>query len=103
MPGGGWEHGESFTDCLNREFREELGVEPKNTGSVAFVYKCASSRGYYVLRIMVHAQLGSTDFSLGDGMRSAKFVGKEEFLRVDFAHGEAAILEYVDQIWPIVE
>lgn len=103
MPGGGWEHEESFTDCLVREFYEELGVGVRAIGDVRFMYQCASSRGYHVLRIMVDAQLDSHDFTMGDGMRSAKFVDKEEFLHTKFANGEAAVLEYVDKIWPIVE
>jgi 8-oxo-dGTP diphosphatase len=103
MPGGGWEHDEDFADCLNRELCEELGVTTSRIGSVAFIYKCLSSRGYYVIRIMVPAQLDSTDFNVGDGMRSAQFVDRQEFLEIDFAHGEAPVREYIDQIWSTVE
>jgi 8-oxo-dGTP pyrophosphatase MutT (NUDIX family) len=100
MPGGGWEHDEDFATCLNREIQEELGVGASTIGDIQFMYKTVSSKGYYVLRIMVTAEFESHDFTMGEGMRSAMFVSKEEFLATNFAHGEAPIQDWVDKIWP---
>jgi 8-oxo-dGTP pyrophosphatase MutT (NUDIX family) len=37
LPGGGWEHGESLEECIQRELQEELGVRAANIGAVEMV------------------------------------------------------------------
>lgn len=101
MPGGGWEHDESFEDCLGREIQEELGVELKYAEKIAFLYRGKSKRrGYYTIRIAVPAEVVSHDFVPGDGMEEARFVTREEFLGLNFAHDELPVKDCVDKIWP---
>ena len=39
MPGGGWEHGESFEACLKREFMDEVGVTVASVGDIEFCWR----------------------------------------------------------------
>lgn len=100
MPGGGWEHDESFEACLRREVQEELGVALKRTDNIAFLYRGQSKKGYYTIRIAIPSELTSYDFIPGDGMDEARFVTREEFLHLNFARDEVVIKDYVDKLWP---
>jgi 8-oxo-dGTP pyrophosphatase MutT (NUDIX family) len=101
VPGGGWEHGEDLLTCLNREFKEELGVELESVSDVEFVYRSKSDHGWAVLRVAVRAQIASTDFAPSDGMTDAQFFSREEFLTLAIHPSESIITQYVDRIWPI--
>jgi 8-oxo-dGTP pyrophosphatase MutT (NUDIX family) len=99
VPGGGWEHDESFEQALQREFEEEFGVAISGIGSVQFVYRGKSSHGWYTVRIAVTATIASHEFTCGDGLTEARFVTRDEFLALTFSPSEEAVQEHVDQIW----
>jgi len=45
IPGGGWEHGESFRDCLEREIDEELAARVATNSGIVLTkmttWRCA--------------------------------------------------------------
>lgn len=103
VPGGGWEHDESFADGLAREIQEELGVGVTSVGDVLFMYRGVNRRhGFRSLRIVVPVELSSHDLVVGDGMVEARFFDREEFLTLDMTRAEGDIHDFVDRIWPIV-
>ncbi|TAH33879.1 NUDIX hydrolase [Candidatus Saccharibacteria bacterium] len=100
LPGGGWEHGETLEACLQRELQEEIGVRAKTISPIRFTFQAQTIRGWYALRLVVEVQLESLDFTFGDGMTAAKFVTKEEFLRLSYDDpADAAITACAEQIW----
>ena len=99
VPGGGWEHGESFDGCIKREIKEELGVEIAKIGSMRFTYFGQNPGGPILLRIATDIELDSLEFKLGDLME-ARFVSKNELLKLNFVPNEAGIKDCVDDIWP---
>lgn len=99
MPGGGLEYGESIEDCLNRELQEELGVELESVGRILFLYRGRNARAYMALKVAVEAKLKGHDFKFGE-LTQARFVTKEELMKLDMAPEEGAVKEYVDKIWP---
>jgi 8-oxo-dGTP diphosphatase len=101
VPGGGWEHDETFEECLRREVREELGVELTSISPIEFTYRGVNVYGWHALRIVVRAELVSHDFKLGDDMSDVRFVTKEELLDLDYVDpSDAAVKDCVDLIWP---
>lgn len=104
LPGGGWEHDESMETALRREIEEELGVKIAEVGDVLFVYRgtefndgIRSPR----MRIAVEAELDSYDFAFaGDEVSEARFVDREEFLRLNWSDAERGIIECADRLWP---
>ena len=100
VPGGGWEHGETFEECLRREVMEELGVELKVIGPLWFTYQSVSKRGWHVLRLVATAELASTDFPVGEDMSEARWVSKDELLQLEYSdNADDAIRGCVDKIW----
>ena len=100
MPGGGWEHGESLLQCVQRELKEELGAEVVACFENVFFYMQPNRRGYYSFRVAVHCQVASHDFNPGDDMVEYRAVSREEFMTIKFTDGEGAIQDYADKIWP---
>lgn len=105
MPGGGWEHGESFDECLKREFMEEAGVALTKVGDVEFCWRgyVDDERGHR-LKLAARAELATTKFKLtGDDSEvlvEARFVAKDEFLSLPFQAEESGVKDFVDKIWP---
>lgn len=100
VPGGGWEYGESFDECIRREIIEELGVHIKRIGSILFTYIGPEHDNKPImLRLATEVELESLDFKLGD-LVEARFVDKNELLALPFVPNEAPIKTCVDQIWP---
>jgi 8-oxo-dGTP pyrophosphatase MutT (NUDIX family) len=100
LPGGGWEYGESFADCLAREIEEELGVELAGAESrVLCTYRGPGRLSGMALRIAVRARLKSYDFEPVD-MAEAFWVTRDEFMALDLEPAaEEGIKEYADLIW----
>jgi 8-oxo-dGTP pyrophosphatase MutT (NUDIX family) len=103
MPGGGWEHNETFEECVKREVKEELGVETLWVGDMWFSYRGRRKGWPWYLRLCVPVLVKSHDFKLGPGMRGAHFVTKQVFLNTSFTKDEQPIKEYADKIWSLVE
>lgn len=103
LPGGGWEHNETFLTCLQREVKEELGVLVTEVADSHFYYMNLDQRGYYSLRIAAHVRLASYEFIPGDDMVACKAVNRQQFLDLEFTAGEGPVHNYVDQIWPPAE
>lgn len=99
MPGGGWEHDETFEECMQREVQEELGVVVSYISTPQFIYRGKSVHGWYAVRIVVTASIENHAFVYGDGMTQAKFVARDAFLALQFGSSEEGILDHVDQIW----
>lgn len=109
LPGGGWEHGESFNQALRREFAEEMGVQLTSVGNLLFAYY---GRGTYkgqvrpclMLRIVAETQLESHHFVLDkDEVTKIRFVDRKEFLALNWCDTDTDIVKYADKIWPPVE
>jgi len=101
MPGGGWEHGETFDECITREIKEELGVEAIDHTDILFVYKGLNVKNYMAIRLVVKAQLNNPPTQPEDEeILEIRFVTKEELLSLPMTGDEAPIKNYTDQLWP---
>ncbi|MNR43864.1 NUDIX domain protein [compost metagenome] len=79
MPGGGLDHGELATDCVKREIQEELGVSDVEVGEIAYTKSFHMDRkDAWLLWIVYHAKINSTDFAYADGVTDAKFINLAE-------------------------
>jgi len=101
LPGGGWEHGESFRDCLNREIDEELGVGVATTSGICMTYQGMNQRGYMALRLVAVVTLESSDFNYGDGMLAARFVDAAELADLQMVTDDAPIKQLSADIWQL--
>lgn len=109
LPGGGWEHGETFDEALGREFAEEMGATVSEVGDLLFAYY---GRGTYqgsvrpclMLRVVAEARLDSHDFVVDkDEVTEVRFVDRDEFLQLNWCDTDPEIVKYADKIWPPVE
>lgn len=101
-PGGGWEHGESFEDCIRREINEELGVKVDRIGQILFTWigpPQPNPKRSIMLRLATDVTLSDTNFKFGD-LKEARFVDKEELLKLPFVPNEAGIKDCAGLIWP---
>lgn len=101
IPGGGWEHGESFEEVIRREVYEEQGVEVAHIGPVSLVFQSeqVSKQGYIALRIAARVELRTQNFTFGDGIVGGEFVTPQQLEHLAIAIPDEPIKRYVDQIW----
>lgn len=99
IPGGGWEHNESFTECVQHELQEELGAVALTISPILFTYATLDERGYYSLRLAAKVTLVSYDLRPGDDMVAFKAVNRQGFLAMKFSPGEGPVQDFADQIW----
>jgi 8-oxo-dGTP diphosphatase len=99
MPGGGWEFDENIEECLGREFQEEIGVGDIEVGDLLFTYRGLNERGFHALRIAIRVTLNSKTFTHGDDMIAAKFISRDELLKLPMGSDEEPIKDCVDKIW----
>jgi 8-oxo-dGTP pyrophosphatase MutT (NUDIX family) len=99
LPGGGLEYGESYSECIQREVREELGVEVRKIGGFIGIYEGKGTRNIAYLRIAFRVELHNYDFQLEE-MQQAWFVTRDELLQLDLRPtAEHGLLQYIDIIW----
>lgn len=102
IPGGGWEHDESFEECLSRELKEEMGVAVASVGEMRLHWRDYSEwRGVHYVRLAASVTLTSHEFvPSDDDLVEARFVTKQEFLALPFQEGERGVQDCADKIWP---
>jgi len=101
LPGGGLEHGESIAACIRRELQEEIGIVPATISAIQFVFEGVSSRGWHVLRLVVHATLPHQTFKPGDTLVGTRFVTPEELADLRMANGDVGIQKLTDLVWHV--
>ena len=106
LPGGGWEHDESFEQALSREFEEEMGAKVAHVGDIKFTYM---GRGTYqgarrecmMLRIAADVELEHHNFIFdNDEVTKVCFVDRQEFLQLNWSDTDTEIVKYADKLWP---
>jgi 8-oxo-dGTP pyrophosphatase MutT (NUDIX family) len=99
MPGGGWEFGEPFSTCLEREVEEELGSQVVNVDpQLLGVYRGHNRHGETV-RIVARVTLKHYNFSPID-MATIHFLSREEFMTIDLTPvADEGMKDLADKIW----
>lgn len=107
IPGGGWEHDESFEDCLRRELGEELEAKITKIGPIVVTYRAPNWRGHMQLRLAAVCKLAGINFHPGDDVIDTLYVTKAEFLTLRYAKDDLPVdqtmEELADKIWQQVE
>ena len=104
IPGGGWDHEETYQDCLKRELNEELGATVRSIGPMAFFYRHEAQHGQPKVSLAFRVELTDIiNFKLEDTLAEARFVTKAEFMELPFQKSETPVKQRVDDIWQLVE
>lgn len=101
IPGGGLEHDESVESCIEREMLEEIGSAIQ-LGSFRFFFRSVSPKWKYAgLRLVFDAELNDPNapLSIGDDMVEARFVDKDEFLKLKFVNLDQPIQDFANEIF----
>lgn len=100
IPGGGWEHTETFEQCVTRELQEEIRVGVTSVNDVLFCYKGMTQKSFPKICVAAKVTLDNSLITPSDDLIEAKFITKEAFLGLPFQPGEETIKQCVDRIWP---
>lgn len=95
LPGGGWDYGETFDQCIRREIGEELGVGIKsyNPQPVGFWDGKSSKGDYRSLKIVLAGELDSTDFIVTDEAVEVGYFSYEQMTTMSFTDDEKGVVE----------
>lgn len=101
IPGGGWDHNESYEECLRRELSEEVGVGITYIYSDIFCYRGTTIKGFPKICIAARVTMDDKPLRPGsDDLVVARYVTKKEFLDLPFHPGEEPIKQYIGLLWP---
>ena len=96
VPGGGWEHGESLEQCVQRELQEEMGVSAASI-DLSRLYPCP---GRARLKLTVGVVLAPGEIRVGDGMQEARYVTRDEFATLTLGGGDDVLATHILATWP---
>lgn len=101
IPGGGWDHEESYEDCLRRELAEELSATVATVGPLAFFFRGESEWGHPKISLVfpVTLQQGARLQPAEDELAAIRYVTKEEFKKLPFQVGEDYVQQWAHLIW----
>jgi len=104
LPGGGWEHNESFEECVRREIQEEVDASVASIGPLLFVYRGEpSAHKYWMLRLVVVVVLQHDARRPGPDMQAVRYVDKATFMHLPWGDEDRELLEHMDKLWGAVE
>src|SRR5688572_15946210 len=63
MIGGGWDHGETWEDCIRREVAEEIGAEVVSVGKTFIFYRHTTLSGKPKVSIAVLVRVADHNFT----------------------------------------
>jgi len=84
LPGGGLEFGESFTDALKREIKEEMGLKImwiEERPTYVWTTKHGSGRGmeyYWVCSVIFRFDVSDLNFTPSEECKEIRFFSKED-------------------------
>lgn len=84
IPGGKIEHGESIKECLEREIKEELGVDGEMTDErPLFMWPGTNNDGSARFTVGFAAKLKSMDFQVSNENVEHGFFGKDDIQNIN--------------------
>lgn len=101
LPGGGLDFGETFTDALRREVKEEMGLEVawvEEKPTYVWTVKHGTGKGmewYWICSALFRFEVSSLDFAPSEECREIRFFSKEEL--------EANINDLGVQVQPLAQ
>lgn len=98
LPGGGLDYGETFYNCLKREFQEELNIEIEPKEMLFLSEGIAPDLSRHIVSVYFKAEWISGDIKLGEEMilKEAKFINISEMEKYTiYPNIKKEIIEYV--------
>lgn len=99
IPGGGWEFGETYEECLKREIDEELGAKIKSIDDFCGIWVCSHHEwGYKMLRIAMRVSLSDFVFKPSTEVMAMEWIDQAKFMTIDWKY-EGVRDEMAKIIW----